>query len=628
MCGVCGFVNYKPLPQSSAIIKNMVQCLHHRGPDSNNFVIYADNGTEVALGHTRSAVLDTASAADQPMTYKQFTLVYNGEIYNYKEIRQELSQSGHVFKTNSDTEVLLHAFDKWGVDCVKRFNGMFAFAVYDSITGNLYLVRDRFGVKPLYWYEDENCFLFASELKALYLHPYFVKSSSRIDYSSLSTYMQKGYIPSPQTIFINTHKLKPASFLRIDTAKQQTEEKTYWDLKEFYLKPRLTLSYSQAKEELHSLLLSSFQYRMISDVPVGLFLSSGTDSPLLTAMLQRHSPIKLKTFTIGFSDGTDEAPQAKTISQYIGTEHQEFYFTSEDIKRITHNLPLFYDEPFADSTSVATTFLSGFVRKEITVALSAIGADEMFAGYDRYSRNLNYYSKLNKIPAFLRPLMASGLNAASKLTDEVRSRKLHILSQVLKDKNPLFDSLLKYSSLPFYEKEMFDKDISNPIWQSGYGILETDSLLSKNLYADCREYLPDDLLTELDRAAMSQSLEAREPFLDYRIAEFAAMLPDEYKLSGGVGKRILKDILYTYIPREIMDKPKKGFCVPMASWLQNPLSEYVNYYLSQENVKKAGVFTVKYTEKMKSNFQKNPAYFEFEIWKLLQFYMWYEKWIG
>ena len=353
MCGICGYVNLSKSQHDATVLHNMVKTLHHRGPDSQGY--FEDKKHQVFLGHARLSIIDISDNGRQPMFLDNLTIVLNGEVYNYSEIKKELVEKGHTFKSSSDTEVVLHAFKEWGAACVNKFIGMFAFAIYDSEKQTITIFRDRAGVKPLYYYFDQQAFMFGSELKAFHQNPLFHKE---LDFDALGLYMKFGYIPTPHCVFKNTHKLIQGSYLVFDIYSASINIQKYWDLKEFYLKPKLRISYEDALEETERLLTSAFNYRMVSDVPVGVFLSAGFDSTCVAALLQKGMTDKLITFTIGFENGNNEAPMAKEIANYLGTDHSEHYCSETDALNIVKDLPYYYDEPFADSSAIPTTLVS------------------------------------------------------------------------------------------------------------------------------------------------------------------------------------------------------------------------------------------------------------------------------
>ncbi|MEI7526682.1 MAG: asparagine synthase (glutamine-hydrolyzing), partial [Mariniphaga sp.] len=377
MCGICGYISQKSL--DSSIISNMVGTLRHRGPDDLGFEIKETaTGQQLAISQARLSIIDLTASGHQPMSYRHLTTVFNGEIYNYNEIKAELRTLGHKFTSDSDTEVLLQAFDEWGMDCVHRFIGMFAFVIYHAKQNKLYCCRDRAGVKPFYYSIQDGNFIFGSELKAFHSHPGFEKE---IDHHAVSLFFKYRYIPAPYSIFRHTFKLMPGTWLVYDITSQHHESTTYWDIVSTYSQPLLNISYKDAKSELKKILTSACNYRMVADVPVGIFLSGGYDSTLITALIQEGSPSRLKTFTIGFTEGNNEAPFAKETASILGTDHTEYYCTEKEALEIIPELPYYYDEPFADSSAIPTILVSQLARKQVTVALSADAGDEIFIGY-------------------------------------------------------------------------------------------------------------------------------------------------------------------------------------------------------------------------------------------------------
>lgn len=630
MCGICGFVDFR-LKGGVEVLTKMVATLHHRGPDDSGCEVFATKHASVGFGHTRLSILDLSPAGHQPMHYENLNIVLNGEIYNFAEIKKDLLGLGHNFKSESDTEVVLHAFLEWGGGCVSRFNGMFAFVVYDRDKSELTMVRDRAGVKPLFYYWHDGLLLFGSELKPFLQHPNFIKE---IDVNAVAQYMDFGYIPSPYCIFKHCAKLDPGHILTFSIKNKEYKAEKYWDVNDFYTLPKLGLTYHEAVSELEKLLHSAFEYRMVSDVPVGVFLSGGYDSTAVAAMLQSRRTEKLKTFTIGFEEGINEAPFAKAIAQHIGTDHTEYFCTSKEAQEIIPQLPYFFDEPYADSSAIPTMLISSFSVKNVTVALSADAGDEIFAGYSTYKCFLNDLARINKIPTPLRALLGSVLRAGKLVVPEKQEYlrlKLEVLSKVLKKKSELapVELLRNYPlyklgdsikngllNAPFHEqKTAYDFDFS------GF-----EDNLSKALAIDYKMYLQNDILTKVDRATMSVSLEGREPFLDHRIIEFAAQLPNEYKY-GVTQKRILRDIVHKYVPKSLLDRPKAGFSIPIYSWLKTDLKFLLEEFLDPREIEKAGLFVPGSVKAIKDRFLNGALYDPTIVWKILQFQFWHKKWM-
>ena len=604
----------------------MVNTLHHRGPDSQGF--FEDQEHQVFLGHARLSIIDISDNGKQPMSFGNLTIVFNGEIYNYREIKQELSALGHSFKTNSDTEVILHSYKEWGAVCVSRFIGMFAFAIYDSDKHSVTIFRDRAGVKPLYYYFDKQVFIFGSELKAFHQNPLFHR---KLDYDALQLYIKYGYIPTPYCVFQNTHKLTQGSYLQFDLVKKNYEVTRYWDLKQFYIKPKLDISYEEALEDTERIMTSAFQYRMVSDVPVGVFLSAGFDSTCVATLLQSNMTDKLRTFTIGFETGNNEAPMAKQIAAYIGTDHTEHYCSEADALGIIKDLPYYFDEPFADNSAIPTILVSRMARQHVKVALSADGGDEIFAGYTSYASYMNGLKMINNVPEILRkPLGLVTSHLKGLISEPMSQRRVVIFSDVLKTDRSASSYLsesIQNHVFTKYDGDYFTKKVD--LLQTIYNEPNEElTLLSRLLYADYIQYMQDDVLVKVDRATMSTSLEGRNPLLDHRIVEYAAQLPDDYKFSNGIKKRILKDIVYKHVPRNLVDKPKTGFAAPISKWLHDGLKEYVDHYLATTTINKYGVLNEVFVEKVKSEYNKYPDATATYLWRILQLQMWYEQWMN
>ncbi len=626
MCGICGFIDFN-FKSDFTVLVSMVSSLHHRGPDDKGCDIYSTSCASIGLGHSRLSILDLSSAGHQPMNYKDLSIVLNGEIYNFKELRSDLRKLGHFFISESDTEVVLHAFSEWGTSCISKFIGMFVFVIFNKETQEVTFVRDRAGVKPLFYYWHNGLFLFASELKAFQQHPGFVK---KLSLNAVHQYMDFGYVPSPYCIFENCSKLNPGHFLKFSINKKESEITKYWDIKDYYCLPSLNLSYNEAKLEVEKLLHSAFEYRMVSDVPVGVFLSGGYDSTAVVSILQSDSMNKLKTFTIGFEEGNNEAPYAKQIAQYIGTDHKEYYCKTKEAQEIIPMLPYYYDEPFADSSAIPTILVSKLARQSVTVALSADAGDEIFAGYDNYNTFLNNLALIDKVPAFLHKTISKLASVGTIfLPDSFLNHKFSVLSNILSiDKKQIPQALLhSYQKMNRTTKRNlfnFNETDQQTIFDDDFSRFK-DSL-SIALATDYSIYLQNDILTKVDRATMSVSLEGREPFLDHRIIEFAAQLPSSFKY-GHTQKMILKDIVYKYVPKQLMDRPKTGFSIPVYSWLKDDLSYLLEENLNSTVIAKTGLFNPIYVQKLKRNFMNGQLYDPAIIWKLLQFQMWYNMWI-
>ncbi len=634
MCGISGFIDLNK-KTSLEVLQKMNRIMAHRGPDGEGYGMYEADTATVGLGHRRLSIIDLTAGGSQPQTFGSLHITFNGEIYNYNEIKKTLEAKGHQFHSHSDTEVILHAYAEWGSAALQQFIGMFAFVIYDEAKQQLFACRDRAGVKPFFYYEKDGLFLFGSELKALMQHPAFEKN---INTDAVAAFLQFGYVPTPHCIFNNAHKLKPGHYLTFDVAKRRYETTQYWNVYDAYNKPILDISLPEAIEETEKLLTSAFQYRMVSDVPVGVFLSGGYDSSCVTAILQKNNTEKIKTFTIGVPDaGMNEAPFAKEIAAHLGTDHTEYYCTEKEALDIVPQLPFFYDEPFADSSAIPTTLVSRIAREKVTVALSADAGDEIFAGYNRYNYVVKYGDKIQQVPKFMRTGMATIMKNVPASAIPVLNKKYLFHSRYEKLRSILADTGKKNIFLNLTQHHNL-KEVSGII-KKGIQPLATafDStelksehynMLSYMMAIDYQTYLLDDILQKVDRAGMSVSLEGREPFLDQRIIEWAAQLPMEYKYNKGSKKFILKEIVHKYIPAAMMDRPKMGFGIPISAWLQNDLKPFVDMYFDEAFVIKQNIFNNDVIQSIKKSFYQGKTERAEKIWFILMFQMWYDKWMN
>lgn len=629
MCGICGFIDFKSV-SSKNILDNMVSTLNHRGPDDRGSEIYNINKVTIGFGHTRLSIIDLSSLGHQPMQYEHFEIVFNGEIYNFEEIRKNLKELGHKFKSKSDTEVVLHAFVEWGEKCISKFIGMFAFVIFNKLSNEISVVRDRAGVKPLFYYWKDDLFLFSSELKAFHKHPKFIK---KININAVYRYMDLACIPSPYCIFEDCKKLEPGHLLKLSLDKKEIEITKYWDVTDYYNLPKLEISYKEAKDEVEKLLISAFEYRMVSDVPVGVFLSGGFDSTAVVALLQHKRKEKLKTFTIGFEEGNNEAPVANEISNHLGTTHTEYICTPKEAKDVILKLPYYFDEPFADSSAIPTILVSKIAKKDVTVALSGDAGDEIFAGYQYYDTFFKHLKILKKIPHSCRFFLSKLFLLSNKLIPssyQRLKRKFETLSILLFNKKERQFEILhnSYFSLSSDLRSKLFKDISpTNLFKSSNSLFNIKDNLSFILASDYKGYLQNDILTKVDRATMSVSLEGREPFLDHRIVEYVAQLPNKYKYNGGIKKRILKDIVYKYVPKEIIDQPKNGFSLPIEKWLKEDLRFLIDDNLNRDSLETSNIFNIDYVNNLIKMFDNNHLNDPTIIWRLIQFQMWYKRWM-
>jgi asparagine synthase (glutamine-hydrolysing) len=633
MCRVVGFITKKGDYDKKDIVVKMRDTMVLGGPDDAGE--YCEDN--VALGHRRLSIIELSKLGHQPMHSddNNYSIVYNGEVYNHEEIRKELEKLGYSFLSNSDTEVILKSYIQWGEKCLDKFHGMFTIAIYSKKDKNLFLARDRVGVKPLYFYNDDDTFIFTSEVKALHKHPSFKKELS---YSGLSQYLKYSYIPAPYTIFENCYKLKPGYYMNIDTTTFTIEEKQYWNPTSFYEMPKLDISYEEATDELEKIMTKAFNLRMVSDVPIGMFLSGGVDSSFLLALLtkDKKSKQKIKTFTIGFNENEfNEAEYAKDYAKHFDTEHHEHYLSKQDSLDIIPLLPEIWDEPFADASQIPTYLVSKFAKEHVTVSLSADGGDELFFGYPKYWLTKDRVKIISKYQALF--------SIASLLSDDLLIKignKVNIGDKLLKTKKLLKKDGSLYGNafdigqhiyMEHYQDKMFKKEFKKDI-DNSFSIFDDVQNIEdeeKMLLVDFKTYLPDDILTKVDRATMAVSLEGREPFLDQDIFEFVARLPFEYKYKDGVTKRILRDVLYRHIPKELVERPKMGFGIPLETWCREDenLSKLLKEQLSKERIEKDGIFDYnvigsevqRYFDGEKVSFNK--------IWTLFMFQMWYERWM-
>ena len=616
MCGIVGSISKEHV--SDEIIKNSLNTIEHRGPNNTAYTRYTSNNLgSIFFGHTRLSILDLSDNGTQPMSSPDLSIhiVFNGEIYNFQEIREELHKNGYSFKSNSDTEVIISAYKEWGIKCIQKFIGMFSFAIFDKSIDKIYLVRDRLGIKPLYYFWDNINFAFSSELKAMLELPFFKKE---IDKDSLSLYTNYQYIPAPFSIFKNTFKVNPGCYLEISESK--IKENRYWDANNFFFDKEINFnSDEEAVNKLEELLISSIDYRMISDVPIGSFLSGGIDSSLVSAVMQSLSKTPVETFSLGFDvEGYNEAPYAKNIANHLGTSHNELYVTPQETKDIIPGLSTFYDEPYADSSAIPTMFVSSLAKKKVTVVLSGDGGDELFGGYTRYQS----FKKLNSIPTFFKPLAAKSLKWIGK-----NNFRLQKAGSVLSWKNPgdgyasLSNAWYPNDLNNILNFDLYKDNISKKYFDNNKSIEE------KLMFADLHLYMVDDILTKVDRSSMSVSLEARVPLIDHRIVEFALRLPLSYKIRSGKSKYILRKVLEKYVPKSFFDRSKSGFSVPVREWLKDDLFDWMNDNLSEKELSKHYFFNYKLINKMVNDHRNNKYDHHLQLWTLTMFQEWYNKYI-
>ena len=630
MCGLAGFVDFNA-KTSLDTLRKMMDCIAHRGPDDSGHELVQTTDFTLGLGFRRLSIIELSALGHQPMFTDDgnYTITFNGEIYNYKEVRKLLETEGFFFKTNSDTEVILQSYIKWGKACVKHFIGMFAFVIYDKDKQQLVACRDRAGVKPFLFYHKHHLFLYGSELKSFHQHPHFEKE---IDNNAVALYFQHGYIPAPHSIFKNTYKLLPGHWLVLDFKTQQIATEKYWDVTDAYNQTKTKIDYNEALSETEKLLQSACEYRMVADVPVGVFLSGGYDSSLVTALLQSSRTQKLKTFTIGFEEEAfNESSYAKKVATHLGTDHHEYTCTYKEAMDIIPMLPEMYDEPFADSSAIPTYLVSKMARQQVTVALSADGGDETFAGYTKYEKALRYCTKLNAVPSFGKTLATLPLRIVNQFTggNLAKPDRIEKLKLILKASHPADAFNIITQAMTVSEVQhllVHDFKIGKTAFDE-YNNLKASELLDNFLWLDYKTYMVDDILQKVDRATMAVSLEGREPLLDHRLIEWAAQLPSDFKLHNGISKKILRDITHKFIPKEIMERPKMGFRIPIELWLKNEQKEMLLHYLSKKKIEEFDIFNYKAVDKLLQTYLKKGIEDFHHIWKILMLQMWMEKWM-
>ena len=640
MCGLVGY--WDSNCAKASIAKKMANRMRHRGPDDSG--VWLNKDGDLALAHRRLSILDLSSAGHQPMRSPcgRFTLIFNGEIYNHKDLRVELeSDLGHfAWKGHSDSETLLAALQHWGVEgALQRLNGMFAFALWDNSERTLFLARDRMGEKPLYYGRSGNTFLFGSELKSLVVHPAWKGDVNR---DALTLYMRYNYVPTPWSIYQGIRKLPAAHFVVVrDAGVRVSDPIFYWDLMKISCNGSSDLkdNKKEAIEELDCLLRDAVFRRMAADVPLGSFLSGGLDSSLVTALMQAQSERPVKTFTIGFHEkGYNEAVNAKSIAEHLGTDHTELYVTPEETMNVIPRLPTIWDEPFADSSQIPTLLVSELARKHVTVSLSGDGGDELFYGYKRYIKGNSVWKKLDLLPVSFRRVLGRGLEVLPSEAIEKSFRFLPKRFQVehLADRLPkLADVIKEKSGDAFYHKLMSHWKQPESIVYGGIApltlfddrelLLRLPGLPECMMYLDSMTYLPDDILTKVDRASMSVSLEARVPLLDHRIVEFSWKLPMSMKYIDGKGKWLLREVLSRYVPPELTERPKMGFGVPIDEWLRGPLREWGEELLSEKRLREEGFFNPEPVLKMWHEHVTGKRRWHSSLWSVLMFQAWLEE---
>ncbi len=645
MCGVVGYWTNRPVANRAELIGRMTEQLSHRGPDDSG--IWLDENVNLALGHRRLSILDLSAAGHQPMisTCGRYVLSYNGEIYNHQELRNELTTDIDIkWHGHSDTETLLYALTEWGIKkTLQQLNGMFAFALWDRSERVLYLARDRMGEKPLYYGRSGDIFLFGSELKALRAHTDW---KCEINRDALTSYLRHNYIPSPLSIYRGIHKLPPAHFIKIQNDGNDIgQAHCYWNLAEIAasnIEKRKNNEDIDANVLINTLdknLRDAVKLRMQSDVPLGAFLSGGYDSTTVVAMMQQQSEKPVHTFSIGFDeDEYNEAEYAKAVAQHLNTNHTELYVSSQQAIDVIPKLPSIWDEPFSDCSQIPTYLVSKLARQQVTVCLSGDGGDELFCGYNRYVMGYRLWRMLKTLPPSARKTL-------SFMLARTPGNKLHKLMQFLpqnmriphiSDRLPKLAETLQYQSdETFYQNLISHWKNPEDIVIKGY---EPSSILNnpqqlpefidfqeQMMYLDSMTYLPGDILTKMDRASMAVSLEARIPLLDHNLVEFAWQVPTSQKYKDGQGKWLLRQVLYRYVPKKLMDRPKMGFGVPIEQWLRGPLREWAEELLDEKRIKNENILNPQPIRKMWEEHLSGKHRWHYQLWDVLMFQAWSEN---
>ena len=644
MCGIAGMVDWRAATSADALRSighAMIETVRHRGPDAGEVWVEAEGG--VALGQRRLAIIDLSPGGAQPMhsADQRFVITFNGEIYNYRDIRRELQAAGHPMRSDSDTEVLLEACALWGVEpAIERAIGMFAFALWDRKTRTLTLARDRLGIKPLYYAATPERVVFASQLKAFRPTPHWKPT---IDADAVAGYLRHAYIAQPRTIYREAEKLAPGHILTLRDGAT-APPKCFWDLRSIAVAGQRRNDPApdahEATDRLEALLRDSVKLRMIADVPLGAFLSGGIDSSTVVALMQAQSARPVKTFSIGFHEsGYDEAHCAKQVATHLGTDHTEFYVEPRHALDVIPHLADWFDEPFADPSQIPTYLVSELTRKHVTVALSGDGGDELFAGYNRYVWAERLARAVNLVPRPLRGASAATLRALAPQTwnrlfgfvpaawrPALPGDKLHKITTLLDNPQPdaIYRRLVSQWDAPD-EVAASGREPRGPLWDPTIAH-DFPALVPRMQFLDMITYLPDDILTKVDRATMAVGLEGRVPLLDHRVVAFSWSLPLEFKLRGGRSKWLLRQVLDRYVPRSLIDRPKMGFGVPIDAWLRGPLREWAELLLSPARLASDGFVRVEPVRRAWQEHLEGSRNWQYPLWTVLMLQAWRARW--
>jgi asparagine synthase (glutamine-hydrolysing) len=636
MCGIAGFLDLKRqtgAEELSSEARSMADALSHRGPDSGGE--WTDAAAGVAFSFRRLAIIDLSAAGDQPMVSAngRYILVFNGEIYNFQEQRKALEAAGHGFRGDSDTEVMLEGFAAWGVEkTLKNFVGMFAFALWDRNERRLWLGRDRLGIKPLYYGQSNGLFLFGSELKALRAKRGW---QPKIDRNALAAYATYNYVPTPHCIYSDIRKLEPGALLSF-ASDGELEISRYWEMESVVTQSRRDIGDAEAIDEAEALIADAVSRRMVSDVPLGALLSGGVDSATIVALMQKSSDRPIRTFTIGFQEhGFDEAKHARAVAEHLGTDHTDIAMAPAHARDIIPRLADWYDEPFADSSALATRLVSELAHRHVTVALTGDGGDETFLGYNRYHAADVLWQRMQRIPPILRRIGAGVLDGIPARHWDSLSRlipgtqrpslagdKAHKLAQGLRetDADGIYRRLVSH-----WEGSIVigGQTPDSKIWETASRISDFSERMA---FLDTVSYLPDDILTKVDRASMSVSLEARVPLLDHRLMEFAWSLPKHMRIRNGTQKWLLRQVLYRHVPRKIIDRPKSGFAVPVAAWLRDPLRDWAENLLDEQRLREEGWFDPIAVRRVWDDHLAGRGNHWEKLWGICMAQAWRERW--
>ena len=640
MCGIAGIASWRPESDLDGYASQMIASLVHRGPDDRG--VWSDNGKGVGIGHRRLSILDLSSQGHQPMISAsgRYVIAYNGEIYNFRQIRDELDKCGKApqWRGHSDTEILLASIDAWGIDAaIRKATGMFAIALWDRETQALSLVRDRIGEKPLYYGIVDNRLVFGSELKAIRA---VAEDKLQIDRGALAEFMRFGYVPAPMAIYEGIQKLAPGHMITLRSLSDIDNQRPYWSLDgEEQERYRVQLSAGNEDELIdlvHDRLKAAVGLQMTADVPLGAFLSGGIDSSTVVALMQSQSMNQVRTFTIGFNeDEFDEAPFARAVAKHLGTDHTELYVSADEATAIIPELASIYDEPFADPSQIPTTLISRLTRQFVTVSLSGDGGDELFSGYPRYQTVDALWKRVGGQPMLLRRALSSMLGSFSAGTwdrllrflpenqrQRINGHRVHRLAQlmILQDIGQMY---LRLISQWQPEKELVlgtsGRSTRNPYWPRTVNNIEAMRRW------DLHQFLPDGMLVKVDRASMSASLEARAPLLDHSVVELAFALPPRMLVRDGVGKWVLRRVLDRYVPRQLVERPKAGFSIPLADWLRGPMREWAESLINPARLEDEGLLDPRQVSSMWNQHISGSYDRSTYLWNILMFQVWRDQ---